>query len=266
MLRSHSGSPVLGTPLGILAASSGVAWLVLLVGGGPLLEIPVLCTGRLIGMLPSGSELAFALTWISPTQLMFSWMVMLVAMMAPLLAGPIAHVRKRSLMAERGRNTIAFVAGYAAVWVPAGVVLMAAAVLLRMIGESSVILFLAAVVTTFLWLATRWGQVARNRGHAHPPLAAFGSSPLGSALGFGVSHGFWCMIGCAPIMLAAILAPTHGSVWMAVVALWIWAERLEQPRAPAFGLQVPRRALRAVAHRISQILDVYAGPRRSVAG
>ena len=86
-----------------------------------------------------------------PASLAFGWALMLAAMMAPLLIAPVRHVRDRSFSRRRARSIGLFVAGYGAIWMAAGIVLMSIAVAVRLAApESSGPLALAVLVAT-IW-------------------------------------------------------------------------------------------------------------------
>lgn len=238
-----------------LGAVSGVAWGALLMEPA-VMSAPALCTGRLIVDLPSGAELRFLFAQASPAALATSWALMLAAMMAPLLGEPLRHVRARSLFRARFRMMWSFVGGYLAVWLAAGVPLIGAALTIRAAVADPRIAFGVACAVAVAWQASGRKRVALSRCHARPALAG-----EMAALTFGARHGLWCLTGCAPLMIAALLAPAFASFAMVAAALWIWAERLEPPRAPGTGPIWPRRALRAVAHHLRLAL----GPDRAAA-
>lgn len=61
-------------------------------------------------------QLALAMTFYSPTTLAGEWMLMVAAMMTPMLAGALGHVRARSLPRRRMRSMALFMIGYWAIW------------------------------------------------------------------------------------------------------------------------------------------------------
>ncbi len=233
-----------------LFAASGVAWAILF-GGSAIISAPALCTGRMILDLPSGAEIRFVFAQIAPDALAASWAFMLVAMMVPLLDGPLRHVRARSLSRDRYRNMWSFVGGYLAVWFLAGVPLIASAVAIRIVVVDPALAFILAAAVAAGWQAAGWKRVALNRCHSRPSLAGKGAAAI-----YGVRHGLACLIGCAPLMIAALLASAVPTVVMAVAALWIWAERIEPPRAPGTGPIWPRRAARVAFHRVKMLFGL----------
>lgn len=207
--------------------------------------------GRMILELPSGAEVRFLLSQTSPGVLATSWTLMLAAMMVPLIDAPLRHVRVRSLTRTRSRAMWSFVGGYLAVWVAAGVPLIASAVAIRAAVADPAVAFVLAAAGAVGWNASGWKRVALNRCHARPPLTG-----KRAAVTFGLRHGLSCLIGCAPLMIAALLASTYPTFVMALAALWIWAERLEPPRALGTGPIWPRRALRAALHQLRLVFSL----------
>lgn len=237
-----------------LTLASAITWQLFALGGSPLLALPVLCTGRLLGSLPESSEYAFALNWLSPTQLVGSWVVMLLAMMLPLTAVPIAHIRSRSFQHLRLLTSWAYLLGYFVIWMAAALPLIGLALFMRLLASVPEAPFLAAFLLAIAWQSTPWKQFALNKCHALPPLSSFGTTQFGSSFVYGLNHGVWCLAACSPLMLVTLLAPTHSQIWMVLVALWIWAERLELPRKPILQIKYPDRAIRAGYYLISQIV------------
>lgn len=245
-MRRRADRAVSGRTLVLFAAATTLAWVLLLFGGDLLPSVPPLCTSRLIATLPGAAEWAYGFSWVSPAHLAASWSVMLIAMMLPSVVGPVDHVCARSFVHQRAAGSVGFIAGYLAVWLAAGVPLIGLALVLQFLSDPSWADFAVAVGLALAWQVTAWKQVALNRCHSRPPSAAYGKNPFVAWVGFGCSHGCWCVANCAPIMLGVLLAPVPSQVAMPMVALWIWAERLELPRPPAFGLSIPKRALRAL--------------------
>jgi len=236
----------------IMLGASAAGWALLVLGGPTTLSLPDLCTGRLIASIPSGAELTYALAWLSPSALTASWALMVVAMMLPLVGSPLAHVRNRSFTKDRASAILAFISGYLAIWMVGGVVLVGFSLLARLSLTKPSLPALTAFTLAVVWQVTPWKQIALNRCHIRPPLAVFGRGPLRAGLRYGMWHGLWCVVSCAPIMLVALLAATHGDAIMVLAAIWIWAERIEPPRAPSRGLILPRRAVHALFHHMAR--------------
>src|SRR6266851_4635187 len=89
-------------PKALLAASMA-GWIALVVLE-EMLILPAICGGAAAG--PADIQLTLALT--PPGMLVLAWFAMLLAMMSPLLAAPLAHVRLRSLKRRRFRSLAMF--------------------------------------------------------------------------------------------------------------------------------------------------------------
>lgn len=174
------------------------------------------------------------------------WLLMLTAMMTPLLTAAVRHVRARSFARRRGRAVALFLAGYLAVWMVGGAVLVMAAD--RAVAAAPAAAPWCAAVVAVLWQCSSAKQRCLNRSHAHPPLAAFGAEADLAALRFGFAHAHWCLGSCWPLMALSLTVPTPtGLVVMAVATLWLAGERFEGPAPPAWRVHYPRVALRVAA-------------------
>lgn len=238
-------------------AVAALAWLMLFLGGDLLSALPLLCTGSVIAALPGTAEIAYVFLWISPSELAASWGVMLAAMMLPLVVGPVGYVRARSLRRHQAAATLGFLAGYLAIWMAAGLPIVAFALFLRLAADAPEAGFVFAMCLAIGWQATPWKQIALNRCHSRPPSPGIGTGALRSWVLFGGNHSLWCVASCGPVMLALLLVPPPSQLGMALGAFWIWVERLESPQSPAVGFKFPRRVFRALRHRVAD---------RSIAG
>jgi predicted metal-binding membrane protein len=183
----------------------------------------------------------------APPSLAFGWALMVAAMMAPLLIAPIRHVRDRSFARRRLRAIALFTAGYFAVWMAAGAVLLALSQVIRQAAPESSVPFALAAVIAMVWQFSPAKQRCLNRGHAHPQLPAFGRAADMGAFRFGLTHGVWCAGSCWALMLLPLLISRGHLVAMAAVTIWLLGERLERPLPPRWGLQVPSKAARLIA-------------------
>lgn len=163
---------------------------------------------------------------------LLSWLAMLMAMMAPLLAQPIAHLRRRSLPRRRLPAIALFVAGYVAVWLAAGIALTALALALGTGAPA----FTIAVLLALAWQAAPFKQLCLNRCHRLPRLSAFGLEADADALRYGVSHGMWCIGACWALMLLPLAAGSAHVAAMAAVTLLLLVERHRPARPPRWGV------------------------------
>ncbi|UVO52953.1 DUF2182 domain-containing protein [Sphingomonas sp. SUN039] len=242
-----------------LLAASALAW-ALLAAAASGLALPALCAGVALAALPAPATptpaaIDLALAMNPPATLAIGWALMLAAMMLPLLAAPIRHVRARSLTRRRGRAVALFVGGYAAVWMATGTVLLASALMLRLALPGSALPLAGALFVAALWQVSPLKQRCLNRCHSLPGLAAFGAAADRDALRFGVSQGVWCVGACWALMLLPLLVAQGHLFAMAAVALWLAGERIDRPVRPAWALRWPDKALRLVRARAAMRLQ-----------
>ena len=181
------------------------------------------------------------------------WALMLVGMMGPLLVAPVLHVRERSFARRRTRGIALFVLGYGAIWMLAAVVLMPLASYLTVASGAAIAL---------LWQWSPLKQRALNRGHGHPELAAFGAAADAAALRFGLTHGAWCLASCWALMLLPFLVVHGHLVAMAVVTLWLIAEKLDRPAKPRWSMRLPLKATRLLVYLSESGFSCLGGCRR----
>jgi predicted metal-binding membrane protein len=153
-------------------------------------------------------------------------------MMSPALILPIGHVRLRSFKRRRARAIMLFVAGYAAIWMAVGGVLLAVARAAKLLAPTSVLPAAGMILLAIVWQLSPVKQRCLNRCHAPTELAAFGVAADLDALRFGLSHGVWCAGSCWALMLSPMLLPGGHVAAMAFVAVLTFSERLEPPRLP----------------------------------
>jgi predicted metal-binding membrane protein len=230
----------------ILGATSCVAWAVLMFGAGEV-SLAALCSAGRLWPAPQPLSLNVALVLNSPGMLAADWALMFAAMMPPLIIAPLRHIRDRSFAKRRARAMLLFVAGYAGVWLAAGVVLEAMALVALLAGPTPLVcLGLAAAMAT-LWQVSPAKQWSLNRCHRQPSLAAFGAAADRDALGYGLANGASCVGACWALMLLPLFMVQAHPLAMAAVTLFILAERLEIPAPLAWRWRGPGRALRIIA-------------------
>jgi predicted metal-binding membrane protein len=180
-----------------------------------------------------------------PAQLAAEWALMILAMMPPLLALPLAHVWRSSLARRRIRAVSCFVLAYAAIWMFSAPLLLALGLLLQILAGPAALA--AAVSVAVLWSAGPWHRAALNRGHRVRRIGIFGPAADGDCLRFGAAHGTWCLLSCWAWMLVPLAAgPWHlpAMVFSGIIML---VERLAPPAMPKWQwpafLSVAGRAL-----------------------
>lgn len=225
---------------------TAAAWIWLLADpGGSMVHAH--CGAMLSGNLPLPELLPMLLAMNPPASLAAGWGLMLVAMMAPALILPISHVRLQSFKRRRARAITLFVAGYAAVWMAAGGVLLAAMLAAGYLAPDSYLPAAGVILLAIIWQFSPVKQRCLNRCHAHTGLAAFGAEADLGALRSGASHGIWCAGSCWALMLAPMLLPQGHVVGMAIVTVLTVSERLEPPRPPRWRWRGLGKASRIVA-------------------
>ena len=171
------------------------------------------------------------------------WTLMIAAMMAPILAEPIRVVRSRSFAKRRPQAVGLFVAGYTAVWVAAGIALLAlSSVLDAHVSPVKAAAFVFGVAMT--WQCAPAKQWCLNCCHATPDLAAFGLSADLAVARFGVTRGSWCAGSCWALMWMTAAVPTSPMFAMAAVSLLILSESIERPRPVRWEARGCGRAVR----------------------
>ena len=207
-------------------AVSLIAWIVLLLEPG----ISSCCSAK--GGVQSWKMLLAA---NPPASLAGGWALMLVAMMAPMLVAPIYHIRISSFARRRARSTLWFAAGYGVIWMAAGVIIVAVELIVIWLLPRSYLPAMIVGVIAVVWQASPFKQRCLNRCHSHRSLAAFGIAADLDVVRFGLEQGLWCTGSCWAAMLFPMLLPEGHFVAMAAVAVLMFCERLDPPKAPAWG-------------------------------
>ncbi|HEV2992419.1 MAG TPA: DUF2182 domain-containing protein [Candidatus Angelobacter sp.] len=196
-----------------------------------------------------------------PASLAAGWVLMLAAMMSPVLMPPLCHIRARSFTHRRTRSIALFIAGYAAIWMVLGSVLLSLTLAVKSFASQSYLPAAGVAFIAFVWQFSPIKQRCLNRCHGYTPLATFGVAADFDALRFGISHGIWCAGSCWALMLLPMLLPQGHLVAMAIVTFWIFSERLEQPMPPRWRWRTRGKALRIlVAQARIRMSNVRPGP------
>lgn len=224
---------------------SAITWMVLLVEPGSM-RMFAHCPATKSGAMPLPALLQMLLAMNPPASLAAGWALMLVAMMSPVLIQPVCHIRRRSFTHRRARAIALFVAGYAAIWMALGGVLLGMDLAVRLLAPQSYLPAAGVVLIALVWQFSPIKQRCLNRCHAHTELAAFGAAADFDALRFGVTHGIWCAGSCWALMLFPMLLPLGHVAAMAAVAVLIFGERLEPPRPPGWRWRGLGKAIRIV--------------------
>jgi len=185
----------------------------------------------------------------SPRAIAAGWVLMLVAMMAPLTIPALHHVRFTSLARRRGRAIAMFAAGYGAVWMACGILFGAVERVALSVAPDSYVPAIFAAFAALIWQASPSKQICLNRCHENRPIAVFGLEADLDVFRFGLTHGAWCVGGCWALMLFPMLLPVGHLAAMVAVAVLVFCERLEDPALPRWQLRGLGRASRIVIAR-----------------
>lgn len=185
----------------------------------------------------SGSSLAQLVAARSLWSAVDGWLVMLVAMMAPMTLPALYQIRRSSFVRRRSSSSALFLLGYCLVWTGAGAVLIGIEVVAKWHEPGSFAPALLVALAALVWQASPAKQRCLNRCHSHRSLSAFGLAAARDALLMGLSHGVWCVGSCWAIMLFPMLLPDGHLSAMAAVTLLMLCERLDPPASPAWRLR-----------------------------
>jgi len=231
---------------------TGAAWTILVVGPGTMampdgssaatlatnlstsrgMAVPDLCSAPTLSATSFSNSRHLRLAFSLLASFAASWMLMLTAMMMPVLIAPVRHIRDRSFTKRRARAIVLFLTGYAAIWIAAGVVLLTLAAAAPLIVSRLSVALAIATFVALVWQFSPAKQLCLNRCHARPELSAFGLAADLDAFRFGFMHGSSCVGSCWALMLLPLLVSRGHVAAMAVVAIWIFAERLDGPMPP----------------------------------
>lgn len=156
------------------------------------------------------------------------WLLMVTAMMLPLLVVPIRQVAFRSYSWRRGEAVAGFLAGYAAIWIFAGMVCLGGIVILDVAewvpasAAASIALLAAAA-----WQLSPFRAAAMRKCHRSVALAPRGVAADRDCIRYGLSHGTACVKVCLPLMLATMIS-MPGVAAAILVALLLYFERAYQ--------------------------------------
>ncbi len=160
----------------------------------------------------------------------FSWFVMLLAMMTPLIWQPLTHVWDRSLAERRVRAILLFFGGYIGVWMIAMAILALLAVALRLATASGIVAFAIGFSLFVWWQMTPIKARFLKRCHRLRPLPAFGLSADLASFRYGVEIAGSCVVTCWAIMLVPLTSDVAHIPMMGTAALLMLSERYSETR------------------------------------
>lgn len=247
-------------PWRALFLASALAWVVTLAVGTPV-PLLALCGAGSLDISRGVGAVTIGFALVDLRHLGLGWMVMIVAMMAPLLADPIVHVQQRSLRRRRRLAVLLLCLGYVAVWMLFGIPLLALVVGLHAALPAGVALPVALLVM-LVWLVSPPRAFALQRCHRRYPLRLSGVGADLDCFAHGLQTGGACAASCWPVMAAAMLAPQH-HVAMALAGILLWLERLRVLRLPAFAMMggIARRQGSGASRSLCGVPPVIAAAR-----
>jgi len=155
---------------------------------------------------------------------------MVLAMMAPGLYRPVAHIISQSMPRRTLTLLLLFFVAYVAVWLPVvAFLLLGSGALLRGAGAGGWAV-LPGVLAWYGWSCTPIHQLALNRAHVLRPLRSFSGASC-DASGLGTRHGSWCVLSCWPLMLLPMLTIDLSGLLMAASSVCGALLRALPPRA-----------------------------------
>lgn len=171
-----------------------------------------------------------------------AWLAMVLAMMPLLALRQVRHAMRSSVARRRLLAAGLLLAGYALVWMAAGLVMVPLAALLHAAAHPALIL--ACIAVAVLWSSSPAGTRAHNACHRLYPVAASGPTANRDSLQHGLRTGVACATVCWPWMLAPFAFP---AAWhlpaMAVAAVLLFVERTGPSLRPAWRLPYVLRRL-----------------------
>jgi predicted metal-binding membrane protein len=236
------------SPRLLLASMAG--WALLLPSDRQLI-LPGLCFSP--GARPASGGIEGILAFNPARALLLGWLAMMLAMMPPLLTQPLAHLWHRSLTHRRARATLIFAVGYSAVWLAAGIVLTAAAILIEATTIAAETPALIAVAVAVAWQIAPFRQICLNRCHHLPRLSISGVAADLDCLHYGIALGFWCVGSCWSLMLLPLVAGELHPFVMAALSVGLVVERMAPARGARWGFELPPKIMDAFS-RLRPIL------------
>lgn len=166
---------------------------------------------------------------------MVMWTLMVVAMMLPAAIPAVRHVAVKSFRWRRQRAMAEFVAGYVAVWVLVGVVVLT--VLARWAPADTGVLVAVALTAAAGWQLTETKRRALVRCHRASPLPPRGRPATVGIARFAARNGAACVTSCWAMMVVMAVVTSGQLALMVALTGIVSAERLTKKprRASRYG-------------------------------
>jgi len=161
---------------------------------------------------------------------------MVVAMMGPVALAGIRHTALNSFIWRRRRAMAEFGAGYLAIWATFGVAVSTVTSYVPGVPSSSALV--AILILAAFWQVSPWKRRCLLACHRSRRLPPSGWQAEIGALHFGLRNALPCVGSCWCLMLVMVLAPAVQILWMVILTVAMFCERL---------VRRPTRASRALA-------------------
>jgi predicted metal-binding membrane protein len=238
--------------IGSLAGVTILAWVYVLSGAAMGMSVSAMTTTSLFPHTMTGMETmpgigAMSTTWsLGYTALMGAmWWVMMIAMMTPSAAPTILlyarvhrHAQNRGQIAETLVPTGAFAFGYLAAWAAFAVTATALQWALETLGQLSAGMmwsqskyFSAAILLSagaYQFTPAKDACLRQCRSPAQFIADHFSENPMG-AVRMGAIHGAYCIGCCWALMALLFVGGVMNILWIALLALFVFAEKLSPP-------------------------------------
>ena len=219
--RDVERATLLGTVGVLLALAAGAWW------------VTVDTAGDMSSMVRGLSDVGRAMPFdMGAALFMAMWTTMMIAMMFPTVA-PIVLLHRLVMRRRRAgpAPTVAFAAGYLAVWVALGVVPLLVLLAFRSVTEPSAALGRAAgavLVLAGAYQFSRWKETCLRACRSPMTFLATHDFGRGSAGAFrtGVAHGLYCAGCCWALMAVLFVVGLMNLTWMAGIAAVFLAEKV----------------------------------------
>jgi predicted metal-binding membrane protein len=219
----------------LLWAASAAAWAALAAGRDLHAVLPMVCGGIAGSVMPGIARIDQAARLFGLPAILAGFALMAVAMMAPVLAGPLRQLVRRWSPDSRVRPAALFAFAYLCGWTAAGALLAVAAILIAAFASSALGAAAIALAVGGSWQISPARAACLARCRRPPHLADGRFATVVAPLRAGATLAGWCIAACWPLMLLPLCSgKAHGPV-MIVAGLIIAFERRERCRPAARG-------------------------------
>lgn len=157
--------------------------------------------------------------------LLVGWMLMSVAMMAPLALPAVGFVARNSIRRRRNRAMAVYFSAFMAVWMGFGLVALPIVSLVeRHSADESHVLLAGLLAIAAAWQLSRWKRRALNTCGRTMPLPPEGRRADAACMRFALLDGWRCVRSCWSLMLVMAVVGHAHLVWMAALTALVLVE------------------------------------------